>query len=52
MASVKAFNAIFERLVEKTKAANPGVDIHKRKPKGKPRLRKGKRKPKIIGWLH
>lgn len=50
MASIKAFNAIMERLVEKTKAANPGVDIYKRKPKAK--VRKAKRMPKRTGWLN
>lgn len=51
MASVKAFNAIMERLIEKTRASNPGVDIYKRKAKPR-KVRKAKRLPKRTGWLN
>jgi len=50
MASVRALDAIMERLIEKTKADNPGVDIYKRK--GKVKVRKAKKMPKRRGTLH
>jgi hypothetical protein len=55
MASVNPLPAIIERLIEKTKAKNPGVDIIKKPPKPKAEKKPRKRKDKCssdTGWLH